>query len=428
MFRATLVIGLVVLGALPAYAVKYSVTLLPSPGFSNPVGLGIDYHLQVGYGTTSGSANHALLWFPTFTVDLNPAGYTSSVAYAVSGLREAGAATIADGVTSHAILWNDDASNFVDLNPAGYALSTATGINGTTEVGYGTTNTSLTHALRWTGTAASAVDLNPVGFTASLASGASSTNQIGQATTAGGQTHAILWSGTAASAVDLEPAGFGNTFGVAADGASQAGYGSPAGSSSIHALLWHGTAASVVDLHPSGWTNSYVNSISGNTEVGSASTFTTSLTTHAFLWNNTAASALDLQQFVTSQLGPSFIDSEANGVDGSGNIVGRVQDTSFKSYAVVWKPETGIPGDYNNNGIVDMADYVFWRNGNATLLNEIATPGSNTPEDYTAWRAHFNDDGIGFGSAVATAEVPEPGTFLLIILASLATALYRRRA
>ena len=30
----------------------------------------------------------------------------------------------------------------------------------------------------------------------------------------------------------------------------------------------------------------------------------------------------------------------------------------------------GVPGDYNGNGVVDMADYVLWRNG-GPLQNEV---------------------------------------------------------
>ena len=74
-----------------------------------------------------------------------------------------------------------------------------------------------------------------------------------------------------------------------------------------------------------------------------------------------------------------------------------------------------VQGDYNNNGKVDAADYVVWRNG-GPLQNEVVTIGSVTPEDYTAWRAAFgNSSGSGAGSAV-----PEPGSALLFLLGGLA--------
>jgi hypothetical protein len=61
-------------------------------------------------------------------------------------------------------------------------------------------------------------------------------------------------------------------------------------------------------------------------------------------------------------------------------------------------------GDYNNNGSVDMADYVLWRNG-GPLQNEEATPGVVTQEDYGVWRANFERTLPGFGEARGQAEV-----------------------
>jgi hypothetical protein len=84
----------------------------------------------------------------------------------------------------------------------------------------------------------------------------------------------------------------------------------------------------------------------------------------------------------------------------------------------------GIPGDYNNNGVVDGADYVLWRSG-GPLQNEVATPGSVTPEDYTEWRARFGNT-AGSGSGLGGAMVPEPSTFLLLCFSALITFCVRR--
>ena len=58
----------------------------------------------------------------------------------------------------------------------------------------------------------------------------------------------------------------------------------------------------------------------------------------------------------------------------------------------------GVLGDYNNNGKVDAADYVLWRNG-GPLSNEVDTPGTVNAADYTEWRARFGNPGSGAGSA-----------------------------
>jgi hypothetical protein len=53
-------------------------------------------------------------------------------------------------------------------------------------------------------------------------------------------------------------------------------------------------------------------------------------------------------------------------------------------------------GDYNNNGSVDAADYVLWRNG-GPLQND-STPGVQ-PGDYDAWRANFGKSGGALNTA-----------------------------
>jgi hypothetical protein len=73
----------------------------------------------------------------------------------------------------------------------------------------------------------------------------------------------------------------------------------------------------------------------------------------------------------------------------------------------------GVSGDYNNNGVVDAADYVLWRNG-GPIQNEGASPGVVNNEDYTFWRSRFGRTS-GSGAGLADAAVPEPGTLVLCI-------------
>ncbi len=74
-----------------------------------------------------------------------------------------------------------------------------------------------------------------------------------------------------------------------------------------------------------------------------------------------------------------------------------------------------MAGDYNGNGVVDMADYVLWRNG-GPLQNDVNTPGVVDVSDYTYWRSRFgatsgSGSGLGSGSAV-----PEPTSLVLVML------------
>jgi hypothetical protein len=98
-------------------------------------------------------------------------------------------------------------------------------------------------------------------------------------------------------------------------------------------------------------------------------------------------------------------------------------------------------GDYNNNGVVDAADYVLWRN-DGPLSND-PTPGVQ-PGDYDVWRANFGQTGgpsgtstllNGFVRYVASGvgsggAVPEPNCVFLvgIGLAILAVSGGRRAA
>jgi hypothetical protein len=70
----------------------------------------------------------------------------------------------------------------------------------------------------------------------------------------------------------------------------------------------------------------------------------------------------------------------------------------------------GVPGDFNDNGVVDAADYVLWRNGGP--LENDPTPDVQ-PEDYDFWRARFGNTSAT-GSVVASA-VPEPATVVQLI-------------
>jgi hypothetical protein len=87
----------------------------------------------------------------------------------------------------------------------------------------------------------------------------------------------------------------------------------------------------------------------------------------------------------------------------------------------------GVPGDYNGNGVVDMADYVLWRNG-GPLQNEVNSLGTVDASDYTAWRARFgNTSGSGSSLAGKGAAVPEPGTLVMAMLGVFFTGCGRKR-
>ncbi|TWT36463.1 hypothetical protein KOR34_13690 [Posidoniimonas corsicana] len=68
----------------------------------------------------------------------------------------------------------------------------------------------------------------------------------------------------------------------------------------------------------------------------------------------------------------------------------------------------GLPGDYNDDGLVDAADYTVWRDNTGapagTLPNDVDGGEIGAPQ-YATWRENY---GAGAGPSAAGAGVPEP--------------------
>jgi T5SS/PEP-CTERM-associated repeat protein len=83
---------------------------------------------------------------------------------------------------------------------------------------------------------------------------------------------------------------------------------------------------------------------------------------------------------------------------------------------------TALPtGDYNGNGVVDLADYTVWRNSVGMI--DLAADGNHDGQidalDYNVWKANF---GMSLGGGALAAEpspAPEPTTIVSSLIASL---------
>ena len=103
----------------------------------------------------------------------------------------------------------------------------------------------------------------------------------------------------------------------------------------------------------------------------------------------------------------------------------------------------GARGDFNDDGIVDAADYVVWRQTSGQTVGKGSGADANTdgvigPEDYAVWKANFGRTasvtnvqfdyvrayGLASGSgAVADLGdnlVPEPGSLVLLVIGVMA--------
>jgi hypothetical protein len=136
-------------------------------------------------------------------------------------------------------------------------------------------------------------------------------------------------------------------------------------------------------------------------------------------------------------LGDSFeILSAAGGVSGVFDSMlfpdlgpQLAMDVIYGANSVTLAVVPALPGDYNNDGTVDAADYVVFRKfeGTTNMLPNDAIGGTIGPAHYGQWSAHFGQT-AGSGSTVsAHGAVPEPtGALLLIIGASFAICKERR--
>lgn len=90
----------------------------------------------------------------------------------------------------------------------------------------------------------------------------------------------------------------------------------------------------------------------------------------------------------------------------------------------------GLLGDYNEDDIVDAADFVVWRKaeqtGVADLPNDNDDPGNIGPAEYALWRANFGSTLPGSGSGLGGGAVPEPASVVLVMLGMAAMAMGRR--
>ncbi len=91
---------------------------------------------------------------------------------------------------------------------------------------------------------------------------------------------------------------------------------------------------------------------------------------------------------------------------------------------LTWTQDDGsvvfeLVGDYNRNGLVDMADYVLWRNSTGSSVAAYSGADGNgdgvvDANDYAVWRSHFGNSAPGAGSGAlaiaSTASLVSPAS------------------
>jgi MprA protease rhombosortase-interaction domain-containing protein len=162
-----------------------------------------------------------------------------------------------------------------------------------------------------------------------------------------------------------------------------------------------------------------------------------------FTWNSTPALVADVQNWLdapATNFGWALVNAHEEIIRSQKVFYSReaTQNSSGEpnSLDATWRPSLTISylsssppsGDYNGNGVVDVADFVVWRK----TLNLVASPAGSGADgnesgtiddgDYIFWVARFGNVVV----AAQIASVPEPVTGTLLLLAG-ALAFARKR-
>lgn len=140
-------------------------------------------------------------------------------------------------------------------------------------------------------------------------------------------------------------------------------------------------------------------------------------------FNNSMESVSAVEALITSGF---FTTSEASPLVVQVVDVGGVDFTQVSVNAIMT-----LMGDYNENDVIDAADYTVWRDtvtAGGTVLANDPTPGTVDESDFVYWRDHFGDV-LGSGAGAQSASVvPEPASFVFGLMALAVAVLLRRPA
>jgi hypothetical protein len=132
------------------------------------------------------------------------------------------------------------------------------------------------------------------------------------------------------------------------------------------------------------------------------------------LSNDLLPASLDLADFEGAEL---FLSSEGSTAEPPYYFLLYEVRALITSITAVSAPDP--TGDFNDDGVVDAADYTVWRDGLGKTYNE---------NDYFFWRDNYGDTVAASMESSSAKTVPEPTSFVLVLLASLALGRFPCRA
>lgn len=109
-----------------------------------------------------------------------------------------------------------------------------------------------------------------------------------------------------------------------------------------------------------------------------------------------------------------------------------IENVAPNALLAIYEPNSSLPGDYNNDGKVDAADYVVWRDhlgeANENAISNLGD-GINGVDaaDYALWRDNYGmTAGAGGANISSSKAVPEPSSILLLLATLLGRLLTKR--
>ncbi len=295
--------------------------------------------------------------------------------------------------------------------------------NGTVVVGTSGIVSGGSEAFRWT-SGSGMVGLGHLPGGTSSSAGAISADGsviVGDSNTASGNQEAFRWTSSSGMAgLGLLPgATFSVAYKVSVDGTVVVG-DSGTGFGAGEPFRWTSSTGMVGlgDL-PGGAFQSFVFGMSadGSVLVGSGNT---DLGSEAFIWDETHGMR-NLKNVLENDYGldlTGWLLDSANAVsDDKLTIVGSGLNPDGNTEAWVVNLAPTQPGDFNDDGSVDGADFLSWQRGES--------PNGINSSDLADWEANYGASGAALASSAA--NVPEPSTSVLAVLALSAFGIRRTR-
>jgi hypothetical protein len=330
---------------------------------------------------------------------LDPPGSSFTIAGGVSGATVVGAFTEPQGshFNHHGFIYNGSTYTTVDVPGATY--TELDGISAGTIAGtyYGPSGGN--HGFIYNGTTFTTLDVP--GATSTVVNDISGGTVVGSYGTAAGPIHGYIYDGSTYTTLDVPGAHQGpnqGTFIFGISGGNVVGYYT---SNTFYpesvtyenrGFIYDGSTFTTLNFPGANSTRALA--VSGGNVVGDYDG-------HGFIYDGSTFTTLD---------SPQGGNTTPLGISGN-RVVGFYFDQSTVHGFIAQVSE---PGDFNNDGTVDAADYIAWRKN------------GGTPAAFDTWRMNFSTSlVVGSGSALPSAAplsaaVPEPGTLALMGMSAFA--------